>query len=199
MSVVPQESQKARRSNAPKPQGLPGDRQLFANLLASKPPKQRRLGVWLIAGALHIPLLVYVWFAQISPRIEAWQGETYRTILVPEDLGSAMSGPKAPPAPKVNTAPPAAAAPAPATTIRALPTNPTPGIPQPTTPITPPVAEPSGAGGIVGGNGRSLGERMTPPADPILFGRVIPSAPTGIAGVRERVAGSIQAINDSVA
>ena len=197
MTVVPQESQKARRSDAPKPQGLPEDRQLFANLLASKPPKQRRLGVWLIAGALHIPLLIYVWFAQISPRIEAWQGETYRTILVPEDRGAAMSGAKAPAVPKVNTAPPAAAAPA--APIRTLPSNPTPGIPQPTTPIAPPVAEPAGSGGVVGGSGRSLGERMTAPADPILFGRVYPAAPTGIAGVRERVAGSIQAINDSVA
>jgi hypothetical protein len=62
------------------------------------------------------------------------------------------------------------------------------------------VAEPAGApGGVVGGSGRTLGDRLTPPADPILFGHVQPAPATGIAGVRERVAGSIQAINDSVA
>ncbi len=201
MTAVPQESHKARSPGATRPQGLPEGERLFNNLLASKPPKQRRLGVLIAAAILHIPLILYAWFAQISPRIDAWQDETIRAILVPElDRATPMAGPRAPELPKVNPAP--KAAPAAAAPVRALPSNPTPGLPVPTIATVPPPAEPTGQTGAVGGTGtggKSLTERLTPPADPVLFGRIETRPAVGIDAVRERLAGSIQAFNDSVA
>jgi hypothetical protein len=156
--------------------------------------------VWVIAAVLHIPFLLYVWFAQVAPRIEEWQDENIRAILVPEiDRAQPMSGPRAPPAPKVAAA--NAQAPPPAAPVRALPTNVIPGIPEPGVPTVPPAAErTAGApGGAVGGTGRTLTERLTAPADPILFGRIETKPAVGIDAVRERLATSIQAYNDSVA
>src|SRR5262245_48951252 len=197
MSAVSQESQPVR-SVAPKPPGPAGGDPLFGHLLASKPPKQRRIGVWLIAAALHIPLFLYAWFSQISPRIEAWQQEQYRTLII-TDQAPPIVGPRAEAAPRTaEVAPPA---PAPKGETRALPSVVTPGIPEPTAPvIVPPVAEPAGQpGGAVGGTGRSLKDRLSAPTNPTLFGRVEPSPPSGIESVRERVAGTIKEYNDSVA
>src|SRR5262245_4195051 len=146
MSAVSQESQPVR-TVAPKPPGPAGGDLLFGNLLASKPPKQRRLGVWLIAAALHIPLFLYAWFSQISPRIEAWQQEQYRTLILP-DQAPPIAGPRT--AAPARTGEPPPPPPARRGETSALPSQVTPGIPAPTAPvIVPPVAEPAGQPGGV--------------------------------------------------
>ena len=197
MSVVPQESQSARKTPAPKPKGLPSGDPLFTNLLASKPPKQRRLGVWLIAAALHVPLVLYAFFAHIAPRIEAWQEETFRTIMMAEEPAQPMSGPVAgAPAAAQPARPPAQVSPQ---DTRRLSEPTAAGIPTPGSVPPPPSGEPTGATTTGAGGGRSLTDRLAPPSDPVLFGRVEVSPPTGIETVRERVAGTLRAYNDSVA
>jgi hypothetical protein len=156
--------------------------------------------VWLIAAALHIPLLLYAWFSQVVPRIEAWHEETFRIIAVTEEPAKPLAGPVTHPPAPARVIPQAAPAPAAQSETRRLtePTN--AGIPTPGSVPTPPPAEPTGgAKNPVGGAGRSLSERLTPPADPVLFGKVEVNPPTGIESVRERVAGTLKTYNDSVA
>ena len=199
MSAVPKESQTVRRSAAPKPPGPAVSHPLFSNLLASKPPKQRRIGVWLIAAALHVPLLLYAIFAHVVPRIEAWQEEQYRTLVVMEEPAKPLAGP-------VTRAPAAVPRPAPAPAprvsendTRRLTEPTTAGIPTPGANPQPPSGEPPARPGVEGGGGRSLTERLRAPTDPALFGKVEVAPPTGIETVRERVAGTLKVFNDSVA
>jgi hypothetical protein len=156
--------------------------------------------VWLIAAALHIPLLLYAWFWHVVPRIEARHEETFRIITVTEEPAKPLPGPVSRAPSQMRVIPQPASAPAARSETRRLtePTN--AGIPAPGSVPTPPAAEPTGAPtSPVGGAGRSLNERLKPPPDPVLFGRVEVNPPTGIESVRERVAGTLKTYNDSVA
>ena len=198
MSVVPQESQPVRQTSAPKPKGLAGGEPLFNNLLASKPPKQRRLGVWFVAALLHVPLFLYAFFAHLVPRIEAWHEETFRVIAVVEEPTKPISGPTSAPQSRAVVQPARPPAQVSREETRRL-TEPTvAGIPAPGSTPPPPSGEPTGAPKTGGGGARTLTDRLAPPADPVLFGRPELTPPTGIETVRERVAGTLKTYNDSV-
>jgi hypothetical protein len=173
---------------------------LLGHLFASEPARERRIGPWLIAALLHVPLLVFFLTTNYGERVLNRAELLIRPILTAEDNPPVITAPPvitieppaAPPAARP-IAPPAAAPPALVT----------PGVPDPNAiterPTGPPTQMPGDVVGVPGGTG-SLADRMAAPrSDPRLFAPTDPSGMmTGPEGARARLADRLGAYNDSI-
>src|SRR5688500_8229374 len=200
--------------SAPKPPGQesgrkpgqPGsarDQALFSTLFATKPAKQRKLGPGLIAGLLHIPLLLLFFTSDAGERMLERAELLFLPVVLEEPpvtvKAPESAPPEAEPAPEPERErrrpdPPAAGAPA-APIV-------TPGQPDPTAVPVPGAGAPAVPPGIVPGEGapRTILERLNaPPIDTRLVSPLNPGAlVTGVETSRDRLAASIAAYNDSI-
>ena len=176
---------------------------LFSTLIASRPPRQRRLLPWLVAAAVHIPLIAFLWFTDAGQRLRDSVTEIVTPILVIEDNPPPIAAPVEPEPPKptreeeererrarAQPESPAAQPPSRPGTPTGPPIGPDPllppGTPEPGTPVPP----------------RSLSERLRAGVggNPLLTAPIGPPAPlVGPEAARARLAEQLAIYNDSVA
>lgn len=189
-----------RPSRAPKRAQGPGDQPLFANLIASRPERDRRWGPWIIAGLLHLAIFGVLLLTDLGNSMRDVVVEVIRPILLEDDNPAPIETPERPvPAPEpVEPEPPRP----PNARERPMPSVVVPGLPDdPQTITVPQQAEPQPSTSTATGP-RTLRDRLAPraPADPRLFGPVdgLPP-PVGPDAVRARLADRVRAYNDSLA
>src|SRR5688500_5814986 len=175
---------------------------LFTNLFASRPPPQRR-GIWIFAGLLHLPLILFFWFSDTGQSFRDAFEEVVRPILLIDDNPPPIALPVAPAPPKPADPPPVERAPLtrqePATVAPLIPSTPTPGAAVTNTPTTTAPVAAGSLGGTLPSSG-SLRERLSPPSADALLAP-LPPIPglSRLDASRGRLAERIKFYNDSVA
>src|SRR5262245_52301175 len=167
MTFKPQKPPAREGSEGSGPAG-PRDDALFAHLFASRPPRQRRTGPWIVAGILHIPLLYFFLTSNVGHKLLERVELIVRPVLTLDDNPPRISAPIPilPPAPEPER--PAQKRPEPP--VASTPPIPAPALPNPGAVPTPPGGAPTGQPGAAAGAGGSAIDRMgTPLPDPRLF------------------------------
>ncbi|MGH7468424.1 MAG: hypothetical protein ACRENP_10615 [Longimicrobiales bacterium] len=177
------------------------DEALFSHLFASRPAKQRRTGIWLLALAAHLPLLYFFFTTELGERVLRQAELILIPVLTVDDNPPAIVHPS--PVVPVGRIPDPGPSEEERRRAAAAAAVPEPGILNPTaiTPlpsILPGPPQPIPGDGPRGG---SLLDRLAPPRpDPLLLAPTDPSHMlTGPAAARARMAERVRALNDSVA
>jgi hypothetical protein len=177
------------------------DEALFSHLFASRPSRQRRIGVWLIALLIHLPLLVLFFTTEYGERVLRRAELIIRPVLTVDDNPPAIVAPT----PILPIEVPNVAGPTEDERRRAARTAPLPepGVPNPNalTPLPVPPTTPVPAVPGEGNRSGTLLDRLaTPRADPRLLAPTDPSSMlTGPEAARARLANRIRELNDSIA
>src|SRR5688572_388989 len=167
---------------------------LFSNLIASKPPRERRFAPWAIAALVHVLAIAVLFLTDVGDSVRDTVIEVIRPILL-EDNPLPIVAPVPPPPPVVQQQEEEQQIP-PGARTRELTTPVAPGLPDPAViTVTPPSEPKAPTTGVPGGTG-SLREALSSgaPKDPRLFAPVdgLPAV-VGVDAVRNRLALSIQA------